>query len=152
MTTQTEIHGNIGTDRTNLTGTLAANSHWLLRAALASVFLFHGLQKFFIMGIGGFAGMMDLPVAAAFAVAAAEVLAGAGIIVGATVKGYLGDLVTRLSGLAIIPVMLGAIAMVHWGQWSFAPSESHPMGGMEFQVVMLLLAAYFVVRGNAQAG
>ena len=58
------------------------------------------------------------------------------------------DLVTRLGGLAIVPVMLGAIIMVHSGQWSFVPSETHPMGGMEFQVVLTLIALYFVIKGN----
>ena len=37
----------------------------------------------------------------------------------------------------IVPVMAGAIALVHWGKWSFVASESHPMGGMEFQVVLM---------------
>ncbi|MDZ7749113.1 MAG: DoxX family protein [Halofilum sp. (in: g-proteobacteria)] len=146
MNVHTHVRGGIGS--TQGIGALAGHAHWLLRAGLASVFLFHGLQKFLVMGIGGFAGMMGLPVAIAALVALAEVLAGAGILAGATVRGPLGDLVTRLSGLAIAPVMLGAIAMVHWGQWSFAASDSHPMGGMEFQVVLLLLGLYFVARGN----
>lgn len=38
--------------------------------------------------------------------------------------------------------------MVHRGQWSFVASESHPMGGMEFQVVLTLIALYFVAKGN----
>lgn len=146
MNVQTHVRS--GIDTTPGAGALAAHAHWLLRAALASVFLFHGLQKFLVMGIGGFAGMMELPVAIAALVALAEVLGGAGIIAGATVRGPLGDIVTRLAGLAVTPVLLGAIAMVHWGQWSFVASESHPMGGMEFQVVLLLLALYFLVRGN----
>jgi putative oxidoreductase len=44
--------------------------------------------------------------------------------------------------------MLGAIAMVHWPRWSFVPSETHPMGGMEFQVVLMLLGLFFALRGN----
>jgi putative oxidoreductase len=58
------------------------------------------------------------------------------------------DWMTRLAALATIPVLVGAIVMVHWGQWSFVASETHPMGGMEFQVVLLLMALYFVIRGN----
>jgi putative oxidoreductase len=38
--------------------------------------------------------------------------------------------------------------MVHWGQWSFVASDSHPMGGMELQVVLLLIGLYFLIRGN----
>jgi len=45
-------------------------------------------------------------------------------------------------------VLIGAIAMVHSGQWSFVPSETHPMGGMEFQVVLLLMAIWFVATGD----
>lgn len=147
MTVKTHVYGDFPGD-TRATGVLAPHAHWLLRAALASVFLFHGLQKFLVMGVDGFAGMMGLPVAAAFLVALAEVLGGAGILAGATVRGRLGDVVTRLSGLAMAPVLIGAIAMVHWGRWSFTPSEGHPMGGMEFQAVLLLLAVYFLARGN----
>lgn len=143
-----QTHVPAGRDVAPGIGALAGYAHWLLRAGLASVFLFHGLQKFLVMGIGGFAEMMELPVAVAALVALAEVLGGAGIIAGATIRGALGDVVTRLAGLAIVPVMLGAIAMVHWGQWSFVASDSHPMGGMEFQVGLLLLGLYFIARGN----
>lgn len=147
MTTRTHVY-NGHHQESGLAWLGGMNADWLLRAGLASVFLFHGLQKFFVMGIGGFAGMMGLSVAVAALVALAEVLAGAGILAGGTVHGRLGDLVTRLSGLAIVPVMLGAIAMVHWGRWSFTPTETHPMGGMEFQVVLLLIGLYFIIRGN----
>ncbi|MFP4155919.1 MAG: DoxX family protein [Halothiobacillaceae bacterium] len=130
-----------------LNAILVRHGHWLLRAGFAGVFLFHGVEKF-VMGIGGFAAMMDLPVTVAFMVALAEVLAGVGIIAGATLRNRLGSIVTRLAGLAAAPVLIGAIAMVHWGQWSFVASDSHPMGGMEFQVVLLLLALNFILRGN----
>lgn len=147
MSVQTHAHASGGAD-SGIAAGFASHAHWLLRAALAGVFLFHGLQKFLVSGIEGFAGMMGMPVAIAAAVALAEILGGAGIIAGATIRGRVGDIVTRLSGLAIAPVMIGAIAMVHWGQWSFGASQSHPMGGMEFQVVLLLLGLYFVIRGN----
>ena len=119
------------------------NAHWLLRATLASVFIFHGAGKF--LNLGGFVEMTGLPIAVAGLVAFAEVAGGVGIIAGAFTR----DLVTRLAGAAVIPVLLGAIVMVHWGRWSFTPSETHPMGGMEFQVVLLLIGAYFALTGNA---
>ncbi len=121
---------------------LAPHAHWLLRAALASVFLFHGIGKF--MDLAGTAEMMGgMPMAVLAAVM--ETGGGALILVG----GFGNDLLTRLGGLLIAPVMLGAIAMVHWGQWSFAPSDTHPMGGMEFQVTLLMVALYFVFVGNS---
>ncbi len=89
--------------------------------------------------------MLGLPVAVIALVTFAELAGGIGIIVGAFTK----DLITRLSGLALVPVLLGAIFMVHWGRWNFVPAEDFPMGGMEFQVVLLLMALYFLVMGNA---
>ena len=123
---------------------LTNRSEWLLRIALAAVFIFHGIGKFAGMGIAGFAEMMDLPYVVALLVALAELAGGFGIVIG----GFTGNLVTRLSALAMMPVLLGAIFMIHWGQWSFVASETHPMGGMEFQVVLLMIAGYFAIRGN----
>ena len=122
---------------------LKPNAHWLLRLGLASVFIFHGIGK--AMNLGGFADMTGLPTAAAALVTFAELAGGVGIIVGVFTK----DLITRLSALAIAPVMLGAIFMVHWGRWNFTPGEGFPMGGMEFQVVLLMMALYFLIMGNA---
>ena len=121
---------------------LKPHAHWLLRIGLAGVFVFHGIGK--AMALGGFAQMMGLPIPVAALVTFAELAGGVGIIVGALTN----DLITRLTGLAIAPVMLGAIFMVHWGRWDFAPAEGFPMGGMELQVVVLLTALYFLVMGN----
>ena len=122
---------------------LKPNAHWLLRIGLASVFIFHGVGK--AANLGGFSDMSGLPTAVAALVTLAELAGGVGILVGA----FTNDLVTRLSGLAVAPVMLGAIFMVHWGRWSFTPAEGFPMGGMEFQVVLLLTALFFLITGNA---
>ncbi len=124
----------------------AAIAHWLLRIALASVFLFHGIQKFMSLEKG--AEMMNLSVPVWSAVAFAEVIGPVLLLLGGLIRTRLGDIMTRLGALALIPVMLGAIAMVHWPRWSFTPSETHPMGGMEFQVVLLLIQLYFLIRGN----
>ncbi len=122
---------------------LKPHAHWLLRIGLASVFIFHGIGK--VMDVGGFSEMMGLATAVTALVTLAELAGGVGIIVGA----FTNDLITRLAGLAIVPVVLGAIFMVHWGRWNFTPAEGFPMGGMEFQVVLLLTAFYFLVMGNA---
>jgi putative oxidoreductase len=58
------------------------------------------------------------------------------------------DLATRIGAAFNIPVMFGAIARVHWGRWNFVPTETHPMGGMEFQVTLVLLMLYLVITGN----
>ena len=140
MTTTTANPANVG--QTVTTTGLSAHAHWFLRIALASVFLFHGVGK--LVNVSGFAEMMGLPIIATWLVTLAEVGGGLGILVGAFGRDWL----TRFSAAVLIPVMLGAIALVHFPQWSFVASETHPMGGMEFQVVLTLIAAYFVARGN----
>ncbi len=121
---------------------LAVYAHWALRVALASVFLYHGIGK--LTGLEQFAGMSGLPFIIALFVALAEVGGGALVVVGAFTR----DWITRVGAALIIPVMIGAVFMVHWPQWSFVASESHPMGGMEFQVTLLLVALYLVIKGN----
>ena len=125
---------------------LAAAADWALRAAFAGVFVFHGVSKF--MNLEGGAQMMGQPVLIWALVAFAELAGGVGLLAGRAIPGSIGDAVTRLSGAAVVPVMLGAIALVHWGRWNFAPSESHPMGGMEFQVVLLAIGLFYALRGN----
>jgi len=128
-----------------IAASLAPHAHWLLRVGFASVFLFHGIGK--LAGPAQFAEMMQLPLLVALLVALAEVGGGVAVLAGGVLD---RDWMTRLGGLVTVPVMIGAIAMVHWGQWSFVATDSHPMGGMEFQVVLLLLALFFAIRGNGE--
>lgn len=122
---------------------ISPQAHWCLRIALASVFLYHGLTKFPMLG--QLAEMMKMPVYMIALIALMETGGAVLILLG----GFLKDWMTRLGALMIIPVMLGAIFMVHWGQWNnFAHTETHPMGGMEFQVTLLLIALYLFIKGN----
>lgn len=121
---------------------LSPYAHWFLRLALASVFLYHGLTKFPVLQ--PMAEMLQMPVVMIVLVALAETAGGALILLG----GLLNDWMTRLGALMLVPVLLGAIFMVHWGQWHFKATETHPMGGMQFQVTLLLVALYLLVRGN----
>ena len=122
---------------------LSPYAHWFLRLAIASVFIYHGLTKFPVLN--GMADMMGLPVAILFLVALAETVGGSLVLLG----GFLKDWMTRIGALMLMPVMLGAIFMVHWGQWHFKATESHPMGGMQFQVTLLLVLLYLFVKGNS---
>jgi len=123
---------------------LRPHAHWLLRIVFAAVFLFHGLGK--VATFEQFSTMMGLSTPIAALVTFAEVAAGIGILIG----GFGFDTITRLSGLAAAPVMAGAVAMVHWPRWSFAPAEGFPMGGMEFQITLMCIALYFLIVGNAK--
>jgi putative oxidoreductase len=121
---------------------LSPYAHWAIRLAAAGVFIYHGATK--LPNLGGGAAMMGMPVFLWALVAILETTGGLLILLG----GFLPDWATRLGALFIIPPMLGAIFTVHWPQWSFVPSETHPMGGMEFQASMLLLAIFFLLKGK----
>ena len=123
---------------------LSQSSHWLLRFPLAVVFLYHGADKW-ISGPEAFASAMGLPLALAIAIALTELAAGIGLIAGH----WLGEWVTRASALSACIILIGAVLLVHWGQWHFLPSATHPLGGLEFQVTMLGIGIYLFVRGNA---
>ncbi len=121
---------------------IAPGAHWLLRVALASVFLYHGVGKFPMLN--QMAQMMGAPAAMIALLATVETVGALLVLLG----GFSKDWMTRIGALLLVPVMLGAITMMHWGQWSFLPSETHPMGGVEFQVTLLLIQLYLVIKGN----
>lgn len=123
-----------------------ASADWLIRLSAAATFIYHGATKFPNIAAG--AEFMGLPYIVWLAVALGEILAGAALIGGGLVRSPLGDLVTRLGGLGMGVIMVGAIGLVHWGQWSALPSETHPIGGMEFQTLLLALGLFFALRGN----
>jgi putative oxidoreductase len=121
-------------------------AHWLLRLSVAGTFVYHGATKFPALEAG--AQFMGLPLWLWTLVAVVEVAAGLALLAGGAVRSRLGDLATRAGGLGVIAIMLGAIALVHWGQWSALPSETHPVGGMEFQTLLLATGLVFALRGN----
>jgi len=119
---------------------------WLIRIPFAAVFAGHGIGKIAMPAAS--AEMLGLPLILVSVVGIAELLAGIGAIVAGVEKAPSRLLVDRLTGLAAAPVLIGAIAMMHWPSWSFVASESHPMGGMEFQVVLLGIALFFLIGGG----
>ncbi len=115
---------------------LAPYVHWGLRLSVAATFIYHGWTKF---PPTGFAEAMSLPLAVGWLVAIAEVAAGVLLIAGA----FGQELLTRLGGLIVVVIMLGAIFMVHLPNgWDVQN------GGMEFQVLLLVTGLYFAARGN----
>jgi putative oxidoreductase len=122
-----------------------ANAHWLLRIGVVSVFLYHGILKF--SNLDGFATMLPISYTEVVFVALANI-GSVLVILGGFRNDILSDLATRIGAALNIPVMVGAIALVHWGRWNFVPTDTHPMGGMEFQVTLVLLMLYLVITGN----
>ena len=117
---------------------LGKHAHWLLRLALASVFLYHGLPK--LADLTATAAMMQLPVWVATLVALAEV-GGSLLLLFAGV--FKKSCLTRVAAGMMVPVMVGAIVLVHWPNgWSVGN------GGIEFNVVLLAIQLYFVLTGG----
>ncbi len=125
---------------------LGRHAHWLLRLSLLGVFTYHGIDKFMGGGITEFATIMQLPWLIALLVALTEIAAGVLVVVGGLSNAW----VTRLGALLVIPIMFGAIIMEHWGQWHFMATPTHPLGGMQFQFTLLMIAFYLLIRGNAR--
>jgi putative oxidoreductase len=125
---------------------LSSNAHWLLRIALASVLVFHGVLK--LMNLEGFAQMLPISYTEVVLVALAETGGGLLVLLGGLRNNAIFDLATRVGAALNIPVLIGAITVVHWGRWNFVPTESYPMGGFEFQAVLLLITLYLLVTGN----
>ena len=102
----------------------------LLRVALGSMFVAHGLLKVFVFTLPGTAGFFEslgLPGFLAYVVAPAEVLAGAALLLGYR---------ARVVAMAMIPILLGA-SMVHLGNgWLFTA----PKGGWEYPVYLVVAA------------
>ncbi len=116
----------------NFLSPLAPHVHWALRLSLAATFLYHGIGKF---PIADFSAAMGMPLPLAWAVALAEIAGGTALIAGAFGK----DALTRIGGMIVIVIMIGAIGMVHLKQG---------FTGMEFQILMLATGLYFAARGN----
>ena len=118
----------------NFLNGLAPVAHWGLRLSLAATFIYHGVGKFPIEGPA-----MGLPVPVMWLLALGEIAAGVALIAGALSK----EILTRLGGLIVVVVMIGAIALVH------AKNGFNVMqGGMEFQLLMLATGLYFAAKGN----
>jgi len=122
------------------------NTIWFVRIPFAITFAGHGAGKLLMPAMS--AEMLGLPVSLVLLVGAAEVLAGVGAFVGGLERVPQRALVDRLTGLAAAPVLIGAIALEHWPRWSFVATESHPLGGMEFQVLLLGVALYLALGAN----
>ena len=109
----------------------------ILRLALGTVFIIHGGQKLFVMGPSGTAGMvgqMGVPGASLIGplLSIVEPLAGVGVLLG---------LLTRLSGLAIMCDMLGAIFAFHRHHGFFVPM------GIEFVMMNCAAGAALALLG-----
>lgn len=124
-----------------------ANTHYpasaslLLRVALASMWISHGLiLKLLTFGVAGLAAWLvsiGLPGALALPLIIAESVGGLLILLG-----WHG----RWVSLALLPILLGAL-LVHAGNgWVF----SNPNGGWEYPLFLALMSLVHLLLGDGQ--
>jgi len=76
-------------------------------------------------------------------VALGEVGAGAGIILGGMLPGNIGNITTRLSGGAVVVIMIGAIYLAHMDWFE----DLRKLFTSE-QIFLFIIGLYFTIRGN----
>ncbi len=108
-----------------------------LRLAIGGIFAAHGAQKLFVYGLDGVSGAfagMGIPMASVVGplTGAIELVGGLALIAG---------LLTRIAGLGLAAVMLGAIGFVHLSAGFWAPN------GVEFPLALLAGAATIALVG-----
>lgn len=116
--------------------------HWLLRIALGSVFVIHGIGNF--MNLTGFAATLGVPQMLGMLLVVAEIAGGMLVLSG----GFMGDKMTRLGALLLIPVLLVVMYTMYWKDMSFTFSKVHVVGGMEYLLVLFLISLYMLLKGN----
>jgi putative oxidoreductase len=109
----------------------------VLRVIAGVIFVAHGAQKLFVFGLDGVAGgfaQMGVPLAgiAGPLVAVVEFFGGLALIAG---------LFTRLAGVGLAVVMLGAFFLVHASAGFFLPN------GYEFVLMLLGAVTTLVLTG-----
>ncbi len=136
-----------------LASPLKKYSTWLLRIGLGTSFFLHGygkipIQQSFIDWLAA----KGVPFAdtTAHLIAWGEILSGIGILLGGVIgtKAHvIGNLITRLSGGAVMVIMIGALLIAH-SNWSIFFGERGSILFASEQLFLLLLGTYFAVKGN----
>jgi putative oxidoreductase len=116
--------------------------HWLLRIALGSVFVIHGIGNF--MNLTSFAATLNVPHMLGLLLVVAEIVGGILVLSG----GFMGDKMTRFGAVLLIPVLLVVMYTMHWKDMSFTLSKVHVVGGVEYLLVLFLISLYMLLKGN----
>ena len=132
---------------------LSGTADWLLRLGLGISFFLHGYGKLPISeGFIGWLASKGVPAAStmAYMVAWGEMLAGIGIIVGGLIASRAkeaGHLITRLSGGAVLFIMVWAMIIAHL-DWSIFTGERGKVLFASEQLFLILVGSYFAIKGN----
>ena len=119
-----------------------SNHHYaalVLRVALGTMFIAHALLKILVFtpsGTAGFFASLGVPGWLAYPVMGAELAGGILLLIG---------LHTRWVALALIPVLLGSISLVHGANgWLFGNEG----GGWEYPLFLVAASAVMALLGD----
>ena len=136
----------LNTTLDSLAKPFSALAPWLLRLSLGIAFFIHGYGKFPLPPekmVGWFGSIgIPAPELVSSMVAIWEVSAGIGIIVGGLLGSSLGHLITRLSGGAVVVIMVGAFSIAH-ADW-FITAKLFTSE----QIFLVAIGLYFTIKGN----
>jgi uncharacterized membrane protein YphA (DoxX/SURF4 family) len=125
---------------------LSGLAPWLLRLTLGISFFLHGYSKFPLPPekmVGWFSSIgIPAPEVVSSMVAIGETTAGIGVILGGLLGSSLGHIITRLSGGAMMVIMIGAFSIAH-ADW-FITAKLFTSE----QIFLLALGTYFAIKGN----
>ncbi len=131
-----------------LVATSSSGAITVVRVVLGVIFFAHGAQKvlgwfggYGLQGTTKYLTSQGLPLSVAYLVCFFEFLGGIGLVLG---------LLTRLAALAVVVVMIGAIAKVHWANgfflnWSLTPGKGH---GCEANLAFIAMAVACLLAGG----
>ena len=126
---------------------------FLLRIGLGSSLFLHGygklpIQQSFVVWLSS----KGIPFSeiTAYLIAWGEIVSGIGILTGGLIgaRAYLtGALITRLSGGAVMVIMIGALLIAH-SDWGIFFGDRGSILFASEQLFLLLLGTYFAIKGN----
>ena len=125
----------------------------LLRIGLGISFFLHGYGKIPIQeDFVNWLASKGIPFAetTAHLVAWGEMVSGTGILLGGligTKSSIAGNLITRLSGGAVMVIMIGALLIAH-SNWVIFFGERGSILFASEQLFLLLVGTYFAIKGN----
>ena len=115
-------------------------SHWLLRIPLAIIIFQQGLSKFPLTTEDAMS--FGLPFTIWALAAVSELFVGIALVVGGLLRGWKGDLLSRLGGVVLAAVVTGVIVTTNWGPLLDIILYDH------IHVLLLVGGLYFGFRGN----
>ena len=132
---------------------LKTYSNYLLRIGLGISFFLHGYGKIPIQeSFVNWLSLKGIPFAetTAHLIAWGEMVSGIGILLGGligTKASVTGNLITRLSGGAVMIIMIGALLIAH-SNWGIFFGERGSVLFASEQLFLLLVGTYFAIKGN----